>query len=244
MTITYTEGGVRLLKKWNGSVWRAVWKELLWWLLLYYVIRFILYYLPLDANQRQDAINVVRAFDRFCDKIPVSFLLGFYVVQVVNRWWAQVAHIPWPDEIMYFTNTYFYKPEQKAIRQTIARWLVLCQTMVFRRISIRIRRRFPKFDSLIDAGLMTPQERDIIRGTKCISNRWQVPLQWIVNKFVAPTNLAPATINNYVLAVTRFADLLRRLHLYDWVGKYSFGCSGPGSFSGPRWPCSLAKRPT
>lgn len=29
--------------------------------------------------------------------IPLTFMLGFYVSLVVNRWWKQYKLLPWPD---------------------------------------------------------------------------------------------------------------------------------------------------
>ena len=35
----------------------------------------------------------------FTDKIPVAFVLGFYVSLVIQRWWEQFENIPWPDAL-------------------------------------------------------------------------------------------------------------------------------------------------
>ena len=37
--------------------------------------------------------------DRFSSLIPITFLTGFYVSQVVNRWWDQFMSLPWPDRL-------------------------------------------------------------------------------------------------------------------------------------------------
>ena len=37
--------------------------------------------------------------ERFSNVIPVTFLTGFYVSQVVSRWWDQFMSLPWPDKI-------------------------------------------------------------------------------------------------------------------------------------------------
>ena len=46
------------------------------------------------------------AFEHLCvylgrsaDFIPLGFILGFYVTQVVNRWWGQYNSIVWPDTL-------------------------------------------------------------------------------------------------------------------------------------------------
>ena len=37
--------------------------------------------------------------NRSADFIPLAFILGFYVTQVVNRWWGQYNSIVWPDTL-------------------------------------------------------------------------------------------------------------------------------------------------
>ena len=39
--------------------------------------------------------------DRFSSSIPLTFLTGFYVTQVVNRWWEQFMALPWPDQLAF-----------------------------------------------------------------------------------------------------------------------------------------------
>jgi hypothetical protein len=38
--------------------------------------------------------------------IPVSFMAGFYVANVVSRYWDQFLSLPWPDQIAYKLITY------------------------------------------------------------------------------------------------------------------------------------------
>lgn len=38
---------------------------------------------------------------RFSNFIPISFLTGFYVSQVVARWWSEFMTLPWPEKIAY-----------------------------------------------------------------------------------------------------------------------------------------------
>ena len=33
------------------------------------------------------------------EMIPITFLTGFYVTQVVGRYWDQFMSLPWPDKI-------------------------------------------------------------------------------------------------------------------------------------------------
>jgi hypothetical protein len=39
--------------------------------------------------------------EKFAALIPIAFLTGFYVTQVVSRWWDQFMTLPWPDKIAF-----------------------------------------------------------------------------------------------------------------------------------------------
>jgi hypothetical protein len=41
--------------------------------------------------------SVAKYCQAYNDLIPVTFVLGFYVSLVVQRWWDQFTRIPWPD---------------------------------------------------------------------------------------------------------------------------------------------------
>jgi hypothetical protein len=39
-------------------------------------------------------------------RIPLSFILGFYVSQVISRWWDQWRAIAWPDRTVNIHTLY------------------------------------------------------------------------------------------------------------------------------------------
>jgi hypothetical protein len=217
MTITYSDKIHSLLVRWKGSVWKTVWKHLLIWLIIYYIIYFVLKF-ALTNYQAKEAAKVVAMFDGFCSSLPLVFILGFYVGQVVTRWWNQVMSIPWPDDCVVVANSYLFDGDHaKAIRETVARWLVLCEAMVFRQISPRIHKRFPQLDHLVDAGLMTKQELLMIRKIECRNTRWQAPLDWIVNKVIFPSEAQPVVKVAFCGSVNNFRNGMRQLFTYDWI---------------------------
>lgn len=65
-----------------------------------------------DKNIGNSQINLFhRTFEgvvNYCsyhgNVIPLSFVLGFYVTVVMNRWWNQYTTIPWPDSIAVFVS--------------------------------------------------------------------------------------------------------------------------------------------
>lgn len=51
--------------------------------------------------------------------------------------------------------------DDKLKRHTIARYLLLCQVLVFRDLSTKVRMRFPRLIEVANAGLMTLDEYQI-----------------------------------------------------------------------------------
>lgn len=89
MTIQYGTNFFSALFRWRGSVWKSVWKELLLWLFFYFALRFLLQYaIPLE--HQESVKKFITLFDMYTQRIPLEFLLGFYVSLVVTRWWGQV----------------------------------------------------------------------------------------------------------------------------------------------------------
>ena len=55
--------------------------------------------------------------NRSADFIPLAFILGFYVTQVVNRWWGQYNSIVWPDTLAL--NLVSFMPGREVTQHSI-----------------------------------------------------------------------------------------------------------------------------
>lgn len=88
MTITYGGNFLKCVLRWKGSVWKAIWKELTVWLFCYIILHLILSYAM--PGYKEKIHLIIKLFDEYTRKMPVEFLLGFYVGQIVKRWWEQV----------------------------------------------------------------------------------------------------------------------------------------------------------
>lgn len=89
-----------IFMRWRSSVFKLIWHEVLMYIGLYYAIS-LLYRCGLSNYPRAK-----QEFELFCihcshydQPTPVAILTGFYVSNVVNRWWAQFMAIPWPDQL-------------------------------------------------------------------------------------------------------------------------------------------------
>jgi hypothetical protein len=74
-----------LLYHWRGAVIRVLWRELLVYLAVFYTINGILC-LSLDEHKKQSFHDVIKAAKKFESAGAITFILGFFVSQVMNRW--------------------------------------------------------------------------------------------------------------------------------------------------------------
>ncbi|KAE8744425.1 hypothetical protein FOCC_FOCC008900 [Frankliniella occidentalis] len=173
MTVTYTAEVatcrgfgcfLKLLTRWRGSIYKLVWPDLATFLFLYYTLN-LTYRLALDEQQKIVFEAVVKYCEAYSDLIPLSFVLGFYISIIMQRWWDQYTSIPWPDPIAVFVSSHIHGQDERGrlMRRTIMRYVCLCLTMVFSMISPRVKMRFPTLEHFVEAGLLLENERVIIR---------------------------------------------------------------------------------
>lgn len=172
MTVTYT-GEVatcrgfgtflKVLNRWRGSIYKLIWLDLLVFLLLYYILNLI-YRLLLDEDSKKTFEGIVNYCSFHGNVIPLSFVLGFYVTVVMNRWWNQYTTIPWPDSIAVFVSATIHGQDERGrlMRRTIVRYVCVCLTMVLTMISPRVKKRFPTLNNLVEAGLLLENEKIIL----------------------------------------------------------------------------------
>ncbi|CAK1578401.1 unnamed protein product [Parnassius mnemosyne] len=191
MTVTYTAEVatcrgfgtfLKVLYRWRGSIYKLVWLDLLVFLLIYYKLN-IIYRMLLDEESKRMFEGVVNYCSFHGNVIPLSFVLGFYVTVVMNRWWSQYTTIPWPDSIAVFVSATIHGQDERGrlMRRTIMRYVCLCLTMVLTMISPRVKKRFPTLDNLIEAGLLLDSEKSILDNLNSKfpkpSKHW-LPIVW------------------------------------------------------------------
>lgn len=93
----------------------------------------------------------------------MSFVLGFYVSLVVKRFFEQYRLLPWPDTLALFISAAIPGNEEigRLMRRNVMRYMVLSYVITLQRISLRVKKRFPGWQHLVDAGLMLESERKI-----------------------------------------------------------------------------------
>lgn len=89
MTINYDGSFVKALFTWKGSVWKAIWIELLIYTSAYFTLRFTLHFVVYKGHSA--ALSpYVELFAKNVMKLPLDLFMGFFINQAVSRWWGQV----------------------------------------------------------------------------------------------------------------------------------------------------------
>uniref|UniRef100_A0A914W6N2 Bestrophin homolog n=1 Tax=Plectus sambesii TaxID=2011161 RepID=A0A914W6N2_9BILA len=230
MTVSYTldvsttnfMSFTRLLLRWRGSVWKAIYQELLVWLLLYFVLSAI-YRFVLNDEQRKIFEDTTYYCYKSTELIPVTFILGFFVNLVVRRWWEMLKNIGWVDNTSLYIATYVEGTDDKArmIRRNIVRYMVLVQAMVLRDISVPIRRRFPTLETLQVAGFMSTEEMKKLNGIPTRHARYWIPMQWAMMLVKRARREGSITtdfaVHDLLTRLREYRTALGTLLCYDWV---------------------------
>ncbi|XP_042887227.1 bestrophin-4-like [Penaeus japonicus] len=235
MTVTYTHEVAdckgfgnfwRLLFRWvAGSVYKLVWPEPTTYLLMYALFS-ILYRVVFDEYEGGETFEQVSLYcHHFSDLIPVSFVLGFYVSIVLQRWWAQYESLPWPDSLALIVSTSIHGHDNRGrlMRRTIMRYVNLTFTLTLTMITPRAKKRFPTLEHLVDSGLMTAGERKILEAIqdKAPHPVYYLPLVW-AGGVVARARKEGRIRDDFALKtiideINRLRGLCGGLLSYDWI---------------------------
>ncbi|XP_048005389.1 bestrophin-2-like isoform X2 [Leguminivora glycinivorella] len=205
----------RILCKWRGSVYKLVWRELLAYLTLYYTIN-LLYRFALTEPQQRIFEKVRQYFGAQSESIPMSFVLGFYVSLIVKRWWEQYKLLPWPDTLALFISAGIPGADEtgRLMRRNIVRYAILAYVITLQRVSLRVKRRFPTWQHVVDSGLMLESERKVFEkmdGKSPMSKYW-MPLVWATNIINRARKEGLITSDHIVQTLlVELSDIRRRL---------------------------------
>ncbi|KAI6063958.1 Bestrophin-like protein [Aix galericulata] len=235
MTVSYTlkvadsrfGGFSKLLFRWKGSIYKLLYKELVVFVVLYALLS-VVYRRLLTEEQKRLYAKVAQYCNRSTDLIPISFVLGFYVTLIVNRWWAQYTSIPLPDQLMCVISSNVHGKDERGriLRRTLIRYANLSAVLILRSVSTRVLKRFPTMDHVVEAGFMTQDERKKFESLHSDFNKYWVPCVWF-------TNLAAQARRD-----GRIRDDVALRLLMDVSGAGSAGGTAPrGGHPGKTRPC-------
>ncbi|XP_053929589.1 bestrophin-4 [Cuculus canorus] len=190
MTVSYTlkvadsrfGGFSKLLFRWKGSIYKLLYKEFIVFVVLYAMLS-LLYRWLLTEEQKRLYTKVAQYCNRSTDLIPMSFVLGFYVTLIVNRWWAQYTSIPLPDQLMCVISSNVHGKDERGriLRRTLIRYANLSAVLILRSVSTRVLKRFPTMDHVVEAGFMTQDELKKFESLYSDFNKYWIPCVWFTN---------------------------------------------------------------
>ncbi|XP_044749295.1 bestrophin-2-like [Coccinella septempunctata] len=234
MTVSYTSqvitcsgvGGsfLKLLGRWKGSVYKIVWSELILYLFIYYCLN-LSYNYAMDARAKSYFEEIVQYFSQYGSLIPVSFVLGFYIDVVMERWWDQYSSIPFPDNLAIIVGASIQGQDVKsrAVKRTIVRYACTTFTITSTMISSKVKKRFPTLDHLIEAGLINKEEKKIIEelDNEYTHTKYWLPLAWASNIVIRARQEGlirdDECVEKILDALNDFRDKCARLLDYDWI---------------------------
>ncbi|CAJ0943182.1 unnamed protein product, partial [Mesorhabditis belari] len=170
---------IKLIFKWDGSVWKAIWMQYAVWLGFYFILSGY-YRWIMDIDQKKTFAQIVDYTDRRLKYFPLSWMLGFFVAAVMARWKYLYNIIGWMDNTALIVAQYVRGTSERArmYRRQIVRHCMVTQALVFRDLSVRCRKRFPTLDTLVAAGILTQHEFDVFEEIQYRYARYWVPFQW------------------------------------------------------------------
>lgn len=182
-----------------------------------------IYRLALDTGQRRTFEKIALYCETFINLIPLSFVLGFYVAIVITRWWNQYTSIPWPDRVMLYVSTMIDGNDEQGrlIRRTLMRYLALGSLIVFQATSVRVKKRFPTIDHLIEAGVASKAEIEALDDVSTPHGKWWIPFVWCCN-LIKHARKQGRIADNYLLKslideISAYRGSLGMLYSYDWI---------------------------
>ncbi|XP_017782869.1 PREDICTED: bestrophin-2-like [Nicrophorus vespilloides] len=235
MTVTYTSQVsstnsrfsifVKLLFRWKASIYKLIWRDLIVFLALYYAVYFLHIY-GFNEDAKKWFQKIVIYCRQYYSLIPLSFVLGFYVDLVMNRFWDQYQSIPYPDTLAIILSASMQQQSERSrlARRSIMRYICLSFAITMSMISPKAKKRFPKTDHFVEAGLMLQDEKKIYEELEAQSasiNSYLIPIAWAANLVIKSRDEGLITSDIHVRTVTEEIAKIRNkcgeLLDFDWI---------------------------
>ncbi|CAJ0935063.1 unnamed protein product, partial [Mesorhabditis belari] len=167
--------------------------------------------------------QLVPIFESYSERLPITFILGFYVTQIIQRWWTQFQLISWPEDLLSVVYMIIVERDEahKRIKHQITRYLNVANVLAWRDISSQVRIRFPSVRNLVKGGLLTEKEFNRLEHEGNISGaRWMVPLTWIqeiMSTYVEANHSRLPLVGTFLSELQKTRASVRNLYCHDWV---------------------------
>ncbi|CAB3406807.1 unnamed protein product [Caenorhabditis bovis] len=169
---------LRVLVLWKGSLWKLVWREMLFWALLFAGVNLSYYYGIRNTSAESTYMSIL--------KIVQEIPLDGTMINAFFGWSETYKLLIWPENIAYLFQQHFNekaisRKEAKMLKSTICRYLIAFYILVFRDVSTEVRQWFPTLDHFVECNILTNNELKIIKSSRMSENdcKYWVPLDWI-----------------------------------------------------------------
>uniref|UniRef100_A0A158R640 Bestrophin homolog n=1 Tax=Syphacia muris TaxID=451379 RepID=A0A158R640_9BILA len=167
--------------------------------------------------------ETVSYFGKYLTTSNLTFILGFFVTTVSSRWMFVLRNMGYIESNALFVSSYLSGEDEdgRLMRRAIVRYLCLSQVMVYRDISISIRKRFPTMKSLIAAGYILEHEKNKLEKYDLKYDKYWVPINWAASIIFTARRSGRITadilVNKLMDEIKAFRSNLQMLCIYDWV---------------------------
>uniref|UniRef100_A0A915N8F6 Bestrophin homolog n=1 Tax=Meloidogyne javanica TaxID=6303 RepID=A0A915N8F6_MELJA len=155
--------------------------------------------------------------------LPLTFMLGFFVTQVVSRWSSILNGLGWIDDSALAFANYIRGAdiETRILRRNMVRYMVLNQAIVLRDISMQVRKRFPTLETLAATGIVSMSELEMLERVHDPYSRYWTPIHWCY-ALLYEARLHGKVASDFLLdkitsEIRQFRHGLASLLKYDWV---------------------------
>ena len=171
---------LRLLFRWRGSFYKHVTYQVLIFATIYTVVNvlktFIMTEKQLETYRKLG--SSVGALAGYISA-PVTFCLGFFLLQIYKRFWRIFLEIPWVDGVAFLVSSNVLGRDEfgKKLRKTIVRLVCASIVNALLLVSPVMAKRFPNPNALIKPGFITEDEARILQKIDRRA-RWMTCLTW------------------------------------------------------------------
>jgi len=214
--------GFSLRSWWVRSLPAHIGRELVFYLFLFYVLH-LFFRVGMNEQQQLEFSGLAIYFGKKLSYVgkDMVFLLGFFVKQIVARWWTTWEAVPLPDPVNLICHSLVEKtPRGKQWASRINRYCLLSYVLCLRRISRALQRMFPSDQSLTDCGLVQAKELEFLRSEGELGRVWWLPLSWcmtLIKKTKEEKKVIESEQKILVGGILKYHAQLERVDGFDHV---------------------------
>uniref|UniRef100_A0A8R1HR69 Bestrophin homolog n=1 Tax=Caenorhabditis japonica TaxID=281687 RepID=A0A8R1HR69_CAEJA len=222
-----------ILFRLKGSLWKLIWREMLGWTVLI-VFLYMVYVNLLKGSEYEPYYKLL--IDMTKD-VPtdgtLTFLLSYMTYNSLTRWQDTFKCLAWPENVAFLYKQYCNKKamtehEAKCLNRSVARYLTVFYILLFRDVSSDVRDLFPTFKDLVQPGILTADEVNLLKSSRLNANspHYWVPIDWIVvlirsryksGRHAKDSIMTEVQYKTFITEINKLRGRTGDVLSYDWV---------------------------